>query len=81
MIKNIIRQMTFEEKAMMLSYYYRFDTAEIERLGVPKITMGDGPNGVRPYKSDPEQLPAGGCTAYPTASALSRVLLQTAVTW
>ncbi len=71
MIKNIIKQMTFEEKAMMLSYYYRFDTAEVERLGVPKITMGDGPNGVRPYKPDPEQLLAGGCTAYPTASALS----------
>ncbi|MBQ2890081.1 MAG: glycoside hydrolase family 3 protein [Clostridia bacterium] len=70
MIKGIIKKMSFEQKAQMLTYYSLLDTMEFEEFGIPKMVMADGPHGVRPLAGTPESI-KGGSTAYPTASALS----------
>jgi beta-glucosidase len=46
-IGEIISQMTLEEKAAFLSGLDNQYTKGVERLGVPRIRMMDGPNGLR----------------------------------
>ena len=70
MIKDIVRKMTFEEKAQMLTYYELLDTVENKTYGIPKVVMADGPHGVRPLRGTPDNI-KGGSTAFPTASALA----------
>lgn len=56
--KKIIQEMTFEEKAELLSGHGKMSTYEIERLGVKPIRMADGPHGTR---LEPED----NCTHFP----------------
>ncbi|MBK1810183.1 glycoside hydrolase family 3 C-terminal domain-containing protein [Clostridium sp. YIM B02505] len=52
-IKEIIEEMTLEEKVSMLHGNGLFRTEAVERLGIPALTMSDGPMGVRKdYKND-----------------------------
>ena len=72
-IKQLISQLTLEEKASLLSGRDDWSTQFIERLAIPWIWLADGPHGLRraPQTNKPgygDQLPA---TAYPTASALA----------
>lgn len=46
-IKQIISEMTLEEKAAMCSGANHWFTKPLERLGVPSIMMQDGPHGLR----------------------------------
>lgn len=46
-IKEIIRQMTLEEKAGLCSGADFWHTKAVERLGVPQIMVSDGPHGLR----------------------------------
>jgi beta-glucosidase len=71
-VKTIIKQMTLEEKAALCTGLNAWQTVAIERLGVPAMTVADGPHGVRrvenPDEVMSESLPA---TCFPTASALA----------
>jgi len=70
--REIVRQMTLEEKAALTVGRDSWTTQPIERLGVPSIWMTDGPSGVRKAPTSTE-LGFGGsvpATCFPTASAL-----------
>ncbi len=68
-IKNIINQLTLEEKASLCSLKNYWQTQDIERLGIPSITLTDGPYGViRRLSSFSDVIPA---TCFPASSALS----------
>ena len=72
--KNLIKEMTLEEKASLCSGLNAWYTKPIERLGIPSIMVADGPHGLRKEKDYADQvslnesLPA---TCFPTASALA----------
>ena len=74
-IQAIISQMTLEEKAALCTGASAWTTTPVERLGVPEMTVSDGPHGVRRvpdvHEMTAESLPA---TCFPTASC-------TASTW
>ena len=46
-IDDLIAELTLEEKVTMLSGCDSWQTAPVERLGIPKLKMTDGPNGAR----------------------------------
>ena len=46
-IKQLIKDLTLEEKIELLSGFDAWQTNKIDRLGIPSIKMSDGPNGVR----------------------------------
>lgn len=70
-----IKQMSLEEKVGMLHGNSSFTSAGVERLGIPELTMSDGPHGVRlehgkDWSSDNDHvfdsgvyLPTGVCLA------------------
>ena len=48
-VHDLLKQMTLEEKATMLSGSGWMESAPIERLSIPAIKMADGPMGVRSW--------------------------------
>ena len=69
-IETILRQMTVEEKAALVSGTDFMYTNPIPRLGIPSLCMSDGPHGLRKQKGSgdngvSESEPA---TAFPTAA-------------
>ncbi|MGG7576747.1 glycoside hydrolase family 3 C-terminal domain-containing protein [Rhizobium sp. Nf11,1] len=67
MIDSILDEMTLEEQVSLLSGSDFWTTVPVERLGVPKIKVTDGPNGARGAGS----LVAGvKATCFPVAIAL-----------
>lgn len=71
-IKNLISQMTLEEKAGLLSGSDFWHTKAVERLGIPAVMLSDGPHGLRKQEGDSdhlglyESIPA---TCFPSACA------------
>lgn len=55
-IKEIISQMTLEEKASLCSGLDLWHTKPVERLGIPSIMMTDGPHGMRKQENNPGQI-------------------------
>jgi beta-glucosidase len=47
-ITALIKKMTLEEKIGMIHGNSSFTSAGVKRLGIPELTMSDGPHGVRP---------------------------------
>ena len=67
MIDSILDRMTLEEQVSLLSGADFWTTVPVERLGVPKIKVTDGPNGARGAGS----LVAGvKATCFPVGIAL-----------
>lgn len=48
-VADLLKRMTLEEKATMLSGSGWMESAPIDRLGIPAIKMADGPMGVRSW--------------------------------
>ena len=72
-IEHVLRQMTVEEKAALVSGTDFMYTNPIPRLGIPSLRMSDGPHGLRIQKAGgdngvSESEPA---TSFPTAAALA----------
>jgi len=71
-LKNLVQQMTLEEKAAICTGDNAWQTVPVERLGIPVMTVADGPHGMRRVRDvgalGHESLPA---TCFPTASALA----------
>lgn len=52
-VKNLVSQMTLEEKAAMCSGADFWHTCAVERMGVPATVVSDGPHGLR---KQPEEV-------------------------
>ena len=73
--ENVIRQMSLEDKALIMSGKNAWQTQEFEKYGIPSMMMSDGPHGMRTQKPDKgdhlginESLPA---TCFPTAATIA----------
>ncbi|MGD6831256.1 beta-glucosidase [Sutcliffiella halmapala] len=82
-IKSMISQMTLEEKAGMCSGFDYWHTKAVERLGIPSITLSDGPHGLRKQEGTADHLGLNSskpATCFPpavnTASSWDRQLIE-----
>ncbi|MRH41625.1 glycosyl hydrolase [Aquibacillus halophilus] len=72
--QDIIKKMTIEEKASLMSGKDFWQTQDIERLGIKNIFLADGPHGIRKQAEAAdhlglnESLPA---TCFPTAATVA----------
>ena len=55
-VKNLVSQMTLEEKCSLLSGSDFWHTQPIERLGIPAVMVSDGPHGLRKQDSEADHL-------------------------
>jgi beta-glucosidase len=70
--EEILGQMTLEEKAALSIGETAWTTVPIGRLGLPALTMSDGPHGVRRTpEAGSMQIDAIPATCFPTASCMS----------
>jgi beta-glucosidase len=71
-ITNLIKKMSLEEKAALCTGAGPWTTTPVERLGVPEITVTDGPHGVRRVEDVhtfiSTSVPA---TCFPTATCMA----------
>ena len=71
-IRELIAQMTLEEKAGLLSGEDFWHTKGVERLGVPRSMVSDGPHGLRKQDEQVDHLGINDsikAVCFPAASA------------
>lgn len=70
--KELVMQMTLEEKASLCSGLDFWHTKPVERLGIPSIMVTDGPHGLRKQNETADHLGINNsvpAACFPTASA------------
>ncbi|AHM60876.1 beta-glucosidase-like glycosyl hydrolase [Flammeovirgaceae bacterium 311] len=73
-IDSLIGQMTLEEKISMIHANSSFTSGGVARLGIPELSMSDGPHGVRPEHGRdwiPDNAGDDSVTYLPTGIALA----------
>ena len=73
-VEQVLAAMTLEEKAQTCSGRDFWMTQDNERLGIPKVMMCDGPNGLRKQPGEADHLGINKSietVCYPTASAVA----------
>ncbi len=71
---DLIKQMTLEEKAHLLSGRDFWQTQSVRRLSIENMTLSDGPHGIRKQEGAGDQLGLNGsvpATCYPTAATMA----------
>lgn len=72
--KELISKLTLEEKASLMSGKDIWQTKEVKRLGIPSITLSDGPHGVRRQVGEGDHLGLNDslpATCFPTAATIA----------
>lgn len=72
---ELIRQLSLEEKAALLSGSTQWRTRSINKRGIPSLVFSDGPHGVRRQIGAEDHLglnPSLPATCFPTASSLAQ---------
>ena len=74
-IKELVRQLTLEEKAALCAGSSNWDTTPVKRLDIPSVMMADGPHGLRKQYSVTEDPKAYSETitsvCFPCGAALA----------
>ena len=71
---EIIKQMSLEEKALMMSGKNTWETVDFEKYGIPSMMMSDGPHGLRRQAGAGDHLGLNGslpATCFPTAATIA----------
>jgi len=68
-VEDLLKKMTLSEKVSLLSGQDIWNTVPVKRLGIPSITMTDGPHGVRSTAPEAGRK-MGPVTAFPTGIAM-----------
>ncbi len=72
--EDILKKMTLEEKASLLSGKNFWETMDYPEYSIPSMFLSDGPHGLRKQAASADQLglnPSLPATCFPTASALA----------
>lgn len=71
-IKDLLAQMTLEEKISFCSGHDAWHAESVERLGIPEIMMCDGPHGLRKRdKNENGEYYTVAATCFPPAAAMA----------
>ena len=72
--EELIKEMTLEEKAALLSGKGEWQTWDLKRLGIPSMYCSDGPHGIRKQAGAGDHLglnPSLPATCFPTAATVA----------
>lgn len=69
-VEELLSQLTLREKVLLMSGKNAWQTSPIERLGIPSITMTDGPHGVRSSQPEADRI-VGPATSFPTGVSMA----------
>lgn len=72
--EDIIKQMSLEEKALMMSGKNVWETVGFEQYGIPSVVLSDGPHGLRRQAGSGDHLGLNAslpATCFPTAATVA----------